>query len=114
MSGGSISAILSEKPDAEGVSRVTDTLSAQWQISEEAVANSVADETVILHLGNGTYYGLDQVGTLVWEGIAAGKSISAVIGEIVASFDVDQATVETDVAELLASLADNDLIHKNS
>jgi hypothetical protein len=29
----------------------------------------LGEETVILHLGSGVYFGLDAVGTLVWEAI---------------------------------------------
>lgn len=89
---------------------VTDVLSARWTISDQAIAKSVGDEMVVLHLANGTYYGLDPIGVLLWEGMTAGKLPSQVIERILAQFEVDRATAESDLRTFLGELADSNLI----
>ncbi|MFN3990814.1 MAG: PqqD family protein [Erythrobacter sp.] len=89
---------------------MSDLIATRWRISDQAIANAVADETVILHLGSGTYFGLDAIGARLWDAIVAGTPVSDVVEAVLATYDVDRATVERDMRELLASLAENDLI----
>ena len=91
---------------------MTDILELPWQISSDAVANQVGDETVILHLGNGTYFGLDTIGTSLWDGLKSGKTPSEICEQITEEYDVDRATVEADMREFLGELAKNDLVTK--
>lgn len=89
---------------------MTDVLSAQWTISDQAIANSVGDEIVVLHLADGTYYGLDPVGVLLWEGLAAGDRPSLVVERILERFEVDRATAESDLRAFIGELAGCGLI----
>lgn len=91
---------------------MTDILELPWQISSDAVANQVGEETVILHLGNGTYFGLDTIGTSLWDGLKAGKTPSEVCDLILQEYDVDRPTVESDIRGFLDELAKNDLVTK--
>lgn len=97
-------------PMIPGGKRVSDTLEARWRISDQAIANAVADETVILHLGNGTYYGLDPIGARLWDALKAGEQPAAIFDGVLAEYDVERATLEADLRELLAELVRNDLI----
>lgn len=89
---------------------MTDILDLQWQVSEDAVANQVGAETVILHMGNGTYYGLDMIGTTLWEGIKSGKLPSEVCDQIIAEYDVEREKVEDDLRQFLSELAEHELV----
>ena len=88
----------------------TDVLQERWHLSDDAIANPVGGETVILHLGNGTYYGLDPVGSMLWEGLKAGQPVSKVCDAILEKYDVERETVEQDLRRFLAELAENGLI----
>lgn len=85
-------------------------LTTRWRISEDAVANSVGGEMVILHLGNGNYYGLDAIGTRLWEGLKAGKLPSEVCADILENYEVEREVVETDIAQFLAELQQHELV----
>lgn len=93
-----------------GGMKVPDTLEARWRISEQAIANAVADETVILHLGNGTYFGLDPIGAQMWEAIKAGEPPVAICAAVLEQYDVDPQQLAEDLRTLLAELASNDLV----
>ncbi|MBX2805124.1 MAG: PqqD family protein [Hyphomicrobiales bacterium] len=92
---------------------MTDILDLHWSVSDDAVANQVGDETVILHMGNGTYYGLDTIGTFLWEGLKSGSSPSETVKQITAEYDVDASTVETDLRRFLAELEEQGLVTKS-
>jgi predicted Rdx family selenoprotein len=89
---------------------VTDILNARWQISDQAIANTVGDEMVVLHLANGTYFGLDPVGTLLWETLAKGELPSAACDRILDRYDVDRETAENDLRAFMEELAQGELI----
>ena len=91
---------------------VSNALDEKWAVSEDAIANPVGDETVILHLGNGTYYGLDTIGSLLWEGLKEGKRPAEVSATILTQFDVDKATLDADLTRFLSELAEHDLVTK--
>lgn len=89
---------------------MTDILNARWTISDQAIANRVGDQMVVLHLANGTYFGLDPIGALLWEGLTSGASPSAVCDKVLEQFEVDRETAEHDLRTFLGELAESDLI----
>lgn len=89
---------------------MTDILNVRWKISDQAIANSVGDEVVVLHLANGTYYGLDPVGAILWEALGQGETPSQACDHILARYEVDRETVERDLRQFLGELAHGDLI----
>ncbi len=91
---------------------MTDILTMPWRISDDAVANPVGGETVILHLGNGHYFGLDEIGTQLWEGLKVGKLPSEICEEILAGYDVGRKKVESDLAQFLHELEEHDLVER--
>ncbi len=89
---------------------MSDTLLNRWRTSDQAIANDVADETVILHLGSGTYFGLDPIGAKLWEALKHGAAPVSIFDGILAEYAVDRPTLEKDLRDLLEELAANDLI----
>lgn len=89
---------------------MTDILNVRWQISDQAIANMVGDEMVVLHLANGTYFGLDPVGALLWETLAGGELPAKACEMILDRYEVDRETVEHDLRQFLGELAQGDLI----
>lgn len=89
---------------------MTDILNARWLIGDQAIANTVGDEMVVLHLGNGTYFGLDPIGSLLWETLAKGELPSAACDLILDRYEIDRETVEHDLRQFMDELAKGDLI----
>ncbi len=73
--------------------------------SPDAVESAVGDETVILHLVNGTYYGLDPVGTRIWRMIGDGHGDARHLPAAGrTNIGVDLATIEADARKFLTDL----------
>lgn len=70
----------------------------------------VDGENVILDLDQGVYYGLNPVGTLVWQHIQEPISIGEIVTEITAEYEVDHERCFDDVVSLLQDLEENGLI----
>jgi hypothetical protein len=79
-------------------------------IPPEVMARQVGDETVILDLTSGRYFGLDPVGSRIWHLIAAGRPLSEVCDAIATEYDVPRAEAERDLHQLLSDLKTEGLI----
>ena len=86
-------------------------LSDKVTIPAQVMARAVGDETVILDLANGTYYGLDPVGARIWQLLAEGQSLVQVCEAMLAEYDVAREDIERDVAALGQALLDKNLVN---
>lgn len=77
---------------------------ARLRVPDDVVFREVGDESMILHLGSGIYFGLDDVGTRAWQLLVDRRSVSAAAAVMADEFDADRATIESDVAALADAL----------
>lgn len=68
------------------------------------VSSTLGEEAVILDLQRGEYYGLDEVGALIWNRIQQPCSVAAICAAVLEVYDVQPAECEEDVVALLAEL----------
>lgn len=92
---------------------VTDILTQHVHVSEQASNCRVGDETVILHAGNGTYFGLDAVGSRIWHLLQEGLSPAQSCARIAQDFGVPLAQVEDDARIFLDDLKRHDIIRSS-
>jgi hypothetical protein len=76
----------------------------------DAMSSSVGIETVILHFTAGTYFGLNEVGTRIWELVQTPRSVREIRDTLLEEYDVDAERCDRAVRSLLASLAEHGLI----
>ena len=79
-------------------------------IPEQVMARQVGEETVILDLVSGTYFGLDPVGARIWQLLGEGRMLAEVCESMLAEYEVTRDEIERDLTDLLAVLADKGLI----
>jgi hypothetical protein len=83
---------------------------ATLPLSPDAMAREVGGELVILHLGSGTYFGLDEVGTRIWQLLGEGLTPAAVCDRLEGEYDVPRETLERDFLALIDDLREHDLV----
>ena len=64
----------------------------------------------MVDLARGEYFGLNEVGAVVVDHIAAGKTRDEIIDELTATFDVDHARAAGDYEALLEELLSRGLV----
>ncbi|AEI49853.1 PqqD family protein [Runella slithyformis] len=83
----------------------------KFKLSSNQVSSSLDNETIILNHDAGVYYGLDEVGTLVWEQLQQNPAtVEELTKVIVEEFDIDESTCENDIKALLKELMDEKLV----
>jgi hypothetical protein len=72
--------------------------------SDDAVFRELEGESVLLNLETGMYFGLDAVGTRVWQLAASDGSLRAVRDALVGEYDAESAVIERDLLALADAL----------
>ena len=85
---------------------LSDTVSIPTQV----MARTVGDETVILDLASGTYFGLDPVGTRVWQLMGEGQTLAAVCETLLDEYEVTREALEGDILRLTDELRAKGLV----
>lgn len=81
---------------------------------KEQVSCVVGEEAVILHLKDGTYYGLNAVGAAIWSLIQEPRTVADLREAVQRQFEVGAAQCERDLKSLLESLAKAGLVEVGS
>ena len=79
-------------------------------ISKDVLAQELAGETVLLDLASENYFGLDAVGTRVWQLLNEGQDGSVLIDTLLVEYEVEREVLENDIVELLDRLNEAGLI----
>lgn len=72
--------------------------------SGDQISTDMANETVILNMQNGVYYGLDEVGTFIWHLIQSPSSVERVVGALLEEYNVALDLASSDTIRLLTDL----------
>ena len=85
-------------------------LSDKVSIPTQVMARTVGDETVILDLASGTYFGLDPVGARIWALMGGGATLAEICATMLEEYEVEREQLEADVLRLAAELAERRLV----
>ena len=89
---------------------MTIPLSSTFSISTEVLSQEVSGETVLLDLQSESYFGLDAVGTRIWQLLQEKSCLQQVFDTMLEEYDVDEKQLENDLNELLDKLIAEELI----
>ncbi|MER3490959.1 MAG: PqqD family protein [Mastigocladus sp. ERB_26_2] len=79
--------------------------------SAEQISSDLGGEVVILNLKSGTYHGLNEVGTLIWNLIQTPKTVKDIKAAILAEYEVEAERCDRDLLKLLEDLLAAELIN---
>ena len=82
----------------------TITLTRRLLRSEDVLFQNLDGEAVLLDLASETYFGLNEVGTRVWELMEASPTLGEISTQLQAEYDVESARAESDVLDLATRL----------
>ena len=88
-------------------------LDTHFSIPPQVMSRLVGDETVLLDLSSGIYFGLDGVGKRIWETVSEGRSLAETATVITSEFEVDDAQAQADVIEFAKDLVERGLLESS-
>jgi len=78
--------------------------------ANDQVSSDLAGETVVLSMRSAEYYGLDEVGSRIWELVRNPIRVSAIVDAILSEYEVEPAQCESDTLAFLGRLAAGGLL----
>ena len=90
--------------------RVLLDLSAIVVASPEVLVQELDGEAVLLDLGSERYFGLDDVGTRMWQHLHEHRRLDRVCEELQKEYDVDEPTLRADVLQLVKELIEAGIV----
>ena len=82
----------------------------RFSISTNVLSQEVHGETVLLDLEGESYFGLNEVGTRIWQLLQSGQTIADVLDTLFDEYEVSRLQLEKDLAELLDKLREQGLV----
>lgn len=79
-------------------------LKATIVASPQQISCSLADESVILNLEDGVYYGLNSVASRVWELVQEPRTLSEVRDRLLFEYEIEESSCTRDLVELVRQL----------
>ncbi len=79
-------------------------------LSSEVLFQEVGNEAVLLDLKSERYFGLDEVGTRIWQLLQEKGRIEPLLETLLAEYEVSPERLRADLAELLGRLEEAGLI----
>lgn len=87
------------------------TLNPEMRVRRIAVLDTdIDDQTVMMDIEQGCYFGLNKTGTRIWSLLAEPRVISSLCDQLVEEFHVPKEECEQQVVEFLNGLFDRGLL----
>ena len=86
------------------------TLDDQVQCSGEVLVQEVGGEAVLLDLASERYFGLDPVGTRIWQLLADSPALAQVHATLCGEFDAAPERIGEDLLALVGQLSEAGLV----
>ena len=83
----------------------------KYKLTSQQIASNVGGEIVILNHNKGEYYGLDEVGALVWNSLEEEpQTLDSLCSAVLEDYDIDKQTCLEDIELLLKDLISEKLV----
>lgn len=76
----------------------------QYSLKDQLSVTSIGEDYVLLDVSSGQYFGLNELGTKIIEGLMQSLSLDDILLGIVQEFDVDMDQARVDAEKLLSEL----------
>jgi len=89
---------------------VSKLLDQHFDFTRDTLSQELSGETVLLKLTDEQYFGLDQIGTRVLQGLVEESTPANIIESMLSEYEVSREKLTADVAELVNQLLEAGLI----
>ena len=83
-------------------------------VSSDTLINILGGESVLLGLRSQKYFGLDEVGTRMWNVLTSSPSVESAYETLLEEYDVEPETLRQDLYDLIGKLAEQGLVEVQS
>ena len=89
---------------------MTDIWTSAAKTSSDVLYQELNGESVLLNLATEKYFGLDPVGTRIWQLLSEGIALEAAFSKLLLEYEVDEPRLRADVTKLVSELESAQLV----
>ena len=78
--------------------------------SDTVFAQEVDGEMVLLDMESENYFGLDEVGTAIWQAMQEKETLQEVLEALLEQYDVEAEVLERDLSDFVTKLLESGLV----
>ena len=82
-----------------------------FRLSDHILVSSMNEDLVVFDTEKGVYYGINDIGTVLWEHIQQQKTLGELIATLLQRFDVNEEKCWQDVSKILNKMVAQQLIY---
>jgi hypothetical protein len=86
-------------------------LGSRVAVPRHVLVRTLDKESVLLNLETERYFGLDEVGTRMWQVLTTSPSVEEAYRRLLDEYDVEGGQLRENLLELLDQLLNNGLLH---
>ena len=79
-------------------------LNQNISLSPDVISQEVSGETVLLDLESENYFGLDAIGTRIWQLIKETNELQSIFDTLLEEYDVSEERLRLDITALLTEI----------
>jgi hypothetical protein len=80
-------------------------------IPEHVMVRQLGDESIMLDMASGYYFGLDPVGARIWQLLSQTSSFAEIVERLAQEYDVTPEQAESDLVRFVEELKANGLLN---
>ena len=85
-------------------------LTKKITFADTVFAQEVDGEMVLLDMNSENYFGLDEVGTAIWQAMQEKETLQEVLDVLLEQYEVESDVLEKDLTNFVAKLVESELI----
>jgi len=85
-------------------------LNQKVTFAETVFAQEVDGEMVLLDMESENYFGLDEVGTAIWQAMQEHGNLQEVVDDLLNQYDVEAEVLEKDLEDFVGKLLESGLV----
>ena len=89
---------------------MTQFFSQHISVPDDVLIRELGGESIILYLATEHYYGLDDIGTRMWQALSSSDTIQEAYDTLLLEYDVEPQRLQRDLQELVTQLVASSLL----
>ena len=85
-------------------------LNKKVTFADTVFAQEVDGEMVLLDMNSENYFGLDEVGTAIWQAMQEKETLQKVLDVLLEQYEVESDVLEKDLADFINKLVESGLV----
>jgi Coenzyme PQQ synthesis protein D (PqqD) len=90
------------------------SVKSRVRISDDVLFQELQEEAVLLNLKTGVYFGLDKVGSRIWQHLKEQEMLSKVVEAMLLEYDVTEERCRQDLLNLIEKMEAQGLVSVSS